>query len=52
MLLIINADTHLLHFLIENWIIILINYDYDCDKSERSANESIKLIKGAFELSF
>ena len=33
-------------------IINIINYDYDYDKSERSANESIKLIKGAFELSF
>lgn len=29
MLLIINSDAHLLYFLIENWIIILINYDYD-----------------------
>ena len=33
-------------------IINIINYDYDYDKSERSANESIKLIKGACELSF
>lgn len=31
-------------------IINIINYDYD--KSERSANQSIQLIKGAFELSF
>lgn len=32
MLLMINSDAHLLHFLIENWIIILINYGDFCVK--------------------